>query len=642
LSAIAIVLLGVVALYAVVATFKAVSLPATEWDSLAYGVNYAKIIFEKGRIPLIAGPSIGLEMSASYPPGVQLIAVQLYEFAGSVNDFYFRILSPIFGLATMLATYKFAIIARKDTTFAIFAVFILGSIPFFWELFIQETYMMGLALMATLAGFFFYKAYISNGAWTREYEILGILFCSFAALTSYIGVFAFGLLLIYAVCARISPKRFGLLGIIALVITIPWFARNLLFLGNPLYPFFGIGKYLDPILRNSTVQHFKKYALIPTFNWVSTLSKLGIAILLPAVGYFTFSKRKSFLVIPALYFLLVSFTMMVLHLPFPRYLIIALPCSAAILSLAIKWLLSLRNPARFVAVPLVALFVISSVVVLPYMNSTKSPAEIGEDEWGYLSRVFEEGDAWNWINENTPENARIATYDIKEYYLNRSVLALDGNESAPLYKMSTIEECISFLQTKHVTYFLSVPWTSPNDTRLPAAYEKCPLTRHLGDARYLPPVYVGSKGSTVYHVGAIDAAEWFKERGFVCPTNHIDATLNTTSPYSWLHLPIPVDYRNNYGNGKMVFSLTGCDNATVELWYGEVPKVNITSSVKELQEMGYENMSIWQGYNSEADAALEWLVGRAGYFTLRVRNNGLPVENSSLTLDLKFHYYWET
>ena len=49
-------------------------------------------MFETGKIPLIAGPSIGLEMSASYPPGIQLLAVYLYTFAGNANDFYYRMI----------------------------------------------------------------------------------------------------------------------------------------------------------------------------------------------------------------------------------------------------------------------------------------------------------------------------------------------------------------------------------------------------------------------------------------------------------------------------------------------------------------------------------------------------------------------
>ena len=184
LNALHAILLIVISIFVIAALYKTVSLPATEWDSLAYGVNYAKIIFEKGNIPLIAGPSIGLEMSASYPPGVQLIAVQLYVLAGNANDFYYRVLSPIFALATMIATYKFAMTVSKNRTASVFAIFTLSAIPTFWELFIQETYFMGLTLMLTLSALFFFKAYNSNHSEAKKYETLGTLFCCFSALTS--------------------------------------------------------------------------------------------------------------------------------------------------------------------------------------------------------------------------------------------------------------------------------------------------------------------------------------------------------------------------------------------------------------------------------------------------------------------------
>ncbi|HIJ07733.1 TPA: hypothetical protein HA274_00015, partial [Candidatus Bathyarchaeota archaeon] len=222
----AVIPLAVVTVYLIVAVHRAITLPATEWDSLAYGVNYAKIIFEEHSIPLIAGPSIGIEMSASYPPGIQLVAAYLYAFAGNANDFYFRILSPIFGLATMVATYKFASTVSRNRIVSIFAVFTLIAVPFFWELFIQETYMMGLTLMVTLAGLFFVKANNSDPSLAKKFEVMGTLFCCFAALTSYIGLAAFGLMLLYSINVKLSWKRFALLSAVACIIVVPWYARN--------------------------------------------------------------------------------------------------------------------------------------------------------------------------------------------------------------------------------------------------------------------------------------------------------------------------------------------------------------------------------------------------------------------------------
>jgi hypothetical protein len=657
-----------VSVYAITAIYKSVTLPSTEWDSLAYGVNYAKIIFEKGSIPLIAGPSIGLEMSANYPPGVQLVAVILYNFAGTVNDFYYRILSPIFGIAIMITTYKFALILSREKITAIIAVLCLSVVPFFWELFIQETYFLGLTLMLILSAFLLFKAYNSDPAEGSKFEILGTLFCGFSALTSYIGLAAFGLLLFYGINKRFSLKRFARLNGLFLAIMLPWYSRNFLLLGNPIYPFLSVGEYLDPLLRSSTIQHFQNYATLPLYAWLIAISKMGAIMLFIVIAYLTFSKQKNllmilpsklnktlvqnipsylqnhFFIIILSYLLLISTLIMFIHLPFPRYLVIALPCSAIFFSIIIKSFLTMNNLTRAIAVTLILMVAILSILVLPYMNSAKPSARPGDDKWSYLIHVYEEADAWKWINENTPLDARIATYDIKEYYLERDILPLDGNESELLYKVDTIEEGIDFLQCKRITYVLSVPWASPTDPRLPPAYKFCVLTRYLGDPHYLPPVYVGAHGATVYHVGPIDEETihaQFAQEGFAPPIKHVtinaSATNNTRTYIGRLYVPLPVDYRG----GKMTFSVnSSCQSLEVELWTGVIPAEMIADPVGEF--MFVKKWSIQTSNSSSVEnPSFEWQIGRAGYFTFRFVDKETSVEDFDVTLDLKFYTYWE-
>ena len=637
------VLLIVVAIFVIVAIYQTVAYPSMEWDSLAYGVNYAKIIFENGRIPLIAGPSIGLEMSANYPPGVQLIAVYLYVFAGNPGDFYFRILQPIFGLATMIVAYKFTMVATKNRVAAVFAVFTLSAMSTFWELFVHETYFMCLTLMVTLSAFFFFKAYNSGVADAKKYEIVGTLFCCFAALTSYIGVFSFGLLLLYSINKRLSVKRFSMLAVLGLFVSLPWYLRNVLLLGNPVYPFFGVGNYLDPVLSTSTLQHFQNWADVPFFGLFSTICKIGVGILFLAIVYLTV-KRKNFLLVFPFYLFLIGLAIMGLHIPFIRYLIIALPALAIVLSASTNFLLTKRILERTTAVILVSLVLISSVAILPSINSFKPTPPSGDDKWSYLSYVLEEADAWKWINENTPSDARIATYDIKDYYLERSVLPLDGNESAPLYTMDSIEESMNFLEERNVTYILSVPWAAPSDIRMPPAYKWCVLTRYLGDPDYLPPVYVGLNGTAVYHVGAIGEEmvyASFGEKGFAPPIKHVSVNLmvsNSTSPASGkFYIPVPVDYRE----GLMMASVNSSMHlVSVELWKGRIPEVVTNPSGT------YIPLKQWpiQSANSSGveDPSFVWQTDKWGYFTFFIIDQEETFKESfNVTVDLRFYNYWD-
>ena len=80
------------------------------------------------------------------------------------------------------------------------------------------------------------------------------------------------------------------------------------------------------------------------------------------------------------------------HIPFVRYLIIALPALAVILAASAK---SFTTPhptvERMTAVTLISLVLVSSVLVLPCINSLKPTPTRGKDKWSYLSQVFEEG-----------------------------------------------------------------------------------------------------------------------------------------------------------------------------------------------------------------------------------------------------------
>lgn len=637
------ILLIAIGIFAVAAIYQTVAYPPREWDSLAYGVNYAKIIFENGRIPLIAGPSIGLEMSANYPPGVQLIAADLYVFAGNAADFYYRILQPIFGLATILATYKFSMIATKNRTVAVFAMFALASMSTFWELFVYETYLMCLTLMLTLAALFFFKAHNLRGADTKKYEVAGTLFCGFSALTSYIGLFSLGILLLYSINRKISVKRFGELAILASVIILPWYMRNLILLGNPVYPFFGIGNYLDPLLLKSLMQHFQNWSNYPFFSVFSIICGMGAVLLFFAITFFTVAKRKKFHLIFPFYLFLVGLTIMAVHIPFVRYLVIALPALAVILAASTK---ALRPPhtllERTSAVALILLVIVSSIMVLPSINAIKPTPTRGNEKWSYLSQVFEEGDAWQWINENTPEGARIATYDIKEYYLERDIFTLDGSEAAPLYKMDTIEKCIAFLEERNVTYILSVPWATPLDTRMPPAYKQCLLTRYFGDPSYLPPVFVGLNGTAVYHVGSLEGETgyaYFAQKNLVPPIKHLTVSVsvtNSTIPSSGrFYIPVPVDYKE----GLMDVSINSSKQlVNVELRNGVIPETTNTSLLEK-----YELLERWPNEPADSsgvkDPSLTWQINKTGYFTFLIVNQENRSFNS--TVDIRFYNYWD-
>ncbi|MCW4000206.1 MAG: glycosyltransferase family 39 protein [Candidatus Bathyarchaeota archaeon] len=629
-------LLAIISVLIVASTYSALALPATEWDSLAYGVNYARLIFQNSHIPLIAGPSIGIEMSAAYPPGMQLTAASLYTLAGSANDFYYRLLSPIFSLTILLVTYKFAMQFTANRTYSFLAVAALALVPFFWMLFIEETYLMALTLMMTLCAYFFFRAQTAGPGEAKKYEASGVLFGAFAALTSYIGLAAIGIFLIYALHKKISLKQAAPLAALGLAIIFPWYLRNLLLLGNPLYPFFGIGKYLDPLLLSSTTQHFQHYALDPLYHWTTTLYKAGAVLLVAGTAIFTFYRpRRNLRVALPLYLLLVSVAVMAFHVAFPRYLIIALPALAVLFAYGFT---NIPNRFKLPKIIPAAFFVLAVVllgaVMLPYANTVKPLVQPGETKVAYLSHVFEEGDAWQWINQNTPANTRIATFDIKGYYLNRSILPLDGNESAPLYHMSGIEEALAFLEGRGVGYVLSVPWAGPTDIRMPPAYDLCILTKYLGTASFLPLVFVGANGTSVYHVGPVDTqtiTEDFARRGLVYPLRQFSVNVTVTDscyPYKGeFYLPIPVEYRGL----NITASAFSSHPIELHLWTGLID----TYVVDNPYNFMVANSEY--GLAGNSTASFNWGIDKAGYFTIRVVDKASSFQTPfNVTVNVEF------
>ena len=391
------------------------------------------------------------------------------------------------------------------------------------------------------------------------------------------------------------------------------------------------------------MQHFQNWSQVPFFSLFSIICKVGAGILFLAIMYFTFAKRKQFHLILQLYLLLVGLIVMGVHIPFVRYLIIALPALAVLLAVSAK---SLRPThalvERITAVTLISLVLISSVLVLPCINFFKPTPTRGDGKWSYLSQVFEEGAAWQWINENTPIDARIATYDIKEYYIERGIFTLDGSEAAPLYEMDTIGESIDFLEARNVTYVLSVPWAAPLDPRMPPAYEWCVLTRYLGDPRYLPPVYVGLNGTAVYHVGALEedtVYASFAQEDLAPPIKHltvnVTVTKSTDPASSKLHIPIPADYKG----GLMMASVNSSKHLiSVELWKGIIPEAGTNPSGIPIKEQPIQTANS----SGVENPSFVWQVNNGGYFTFLIFDREETFEDSfNVTVDIRFYNYWE-
>jgi hypothetical protein len=267
--------------------------------------------------------------------------------------------------------------------------------------------------------------------------------------------------------------------------------RNWIFTGNPVYPFlytiFG-GKNIDAWMLNTGFNgHFTKISEVTGFSL--TLPNLLLSFftiffkpspyealdLGPFLGSFIllaifFISRKArrsdvFLLSWSLsYLFLWRFTIST----FLRYLVVVIP-ALSILSgnTLIKLHQRLKSieqiPTKQILLSITFLIVIGGFCLPTFINAArgyKTPAfsvpSIGSEE--FLQRRFLGlWDAVNYINERTPEDAIILTYDHSlSYYLTRQLLFVDEPHLKPLHIDHSNEEILAFLHDYNVTHILLV------------------------------------------------------------------------------------------------------------------------------------------------------------------------------------------
>uniref|UniRef100_A0A7J3Z944 Glycosyltransferase RgtA/B/C/D-like domain-containing protein n=1 Tax=Ignisphaera aggregans TaxID=334771 RepID=A0A7J3Z944_9CREN len=641
------------------AVHQAIAYPAVEWDSLAYGVNYARIIYENDGIPLIAGPSVGLEMSAAYPPGMQLIAVFLSLWSEHFDDFYYRILPPISGvlLALLLMELDSRLLSVK-APIPLISLLLLISTGLFWQHLILDSYIMHLSLMifATMYLLILTLRTQDCGYSIDRLMILASLHAGFAALVSYFGLITLFSLIAYLLFAwlrgaKVDTKRVLVVLATFAFVACPWYLRNLMLLGNPLYPFFGIGKYLDPLLYNSTVLHFKSYKVKYAFQGFQLLLLDVVRSCNVTTLIYTFAplpyalskfikflanrraERNSIEVFICLEYL-VSLTffimIVVLHVPFPRYIVLFLPLFTLALTLSIRAFSSLYRIKNCTKVfsTLLAMFICVSVVAsYMYMISVKNPPTDVNNLWDYLDYYFSgDASAWRVLNELARTGEVVATYDIREYYLKPRVVLLDGWRARGLYYVNDIMSALKILEDLNVKYILTTPSTTPGDHRVPLAYFINPITRHLGSDLF-PVLYVSPSGATVYLVNyggngmqspstltlMKDFVVLIPNKTFVFNITNITITNNTTPPSSQIYLAIPCDYRLS----RLIISSKSYGyNISLEIFKGIIPE-DLTTDWWSKYVMLARAPHLQKAFG-ERDPYLEWEVDACGYFTFKI------------------------
>jgi len=493
----------------------AVMFPPLEWDSLAYQAYYSKLVYENHGLPVLFGPSIGIEMSAAYPPAYQMLGCYIYVIAGEPNTQFMTVLSYAAGVLSLLVVFLFA--HQTVSSHRMYAVAAALAVPFFLA-FSASPHYLSLLILFNALYLYYLTTYILEDNATSLY--LSVAFLGFACLTSYLALASFLFLVLAYARKRFSLKTLFKTLVISGVLASPPLLRNFWFTGDPLFPLLGIGHQLRNPLWVSNASHFRVqrvYAGLEVtspfsildflMNRISSVRPLLPLLMVVGVLFLLFfrpkTREKKWL---ALSFVASIFIFMV-RPAFDRYLLVYIPVYASFFA----WLLYkseelsfnfFKRSLQFALIASLGIVAVGILITGPMMVAShlKQFPDRPLDQWAYVRQFYpHDTPCWRWLNENTPEDSYVATYDIRYYYIDKKIFPLDGLEAVQLYDMSA-EEALTFLQERNVVYWFSSRWTSPSDATCPPAYFDNPLTPLLG-TDVLPLIFISGQ-SAVYAVGA--------------------------------------------------------------------------------------------------------------------------------------------
>lgn len=415
--------------------------PPTDYDGLMYHLTAPQTFLREHRL-----------VSFDHNPGANFPATteMLYAIAlGLGSPMAAKVLHLSFGLLTTLALFCLArhFLGREA---AWLSIAVLWSIP----VFVTEA---GWAYVDLAWTFYETLAIFAFLLWTqrlnRGWLIFSALFMGFALGTKYVALYGFLLLVVAIATVGWVAHRRGLqgvakdlllFGVVSGLVASPWYLKNWLWLGNPIYPFFIGGLNYGPhqveatayLARNRGLGHCLRCYLLLPWNIYTRSEHFGhvhpawpspLYLLLPFWVLWRMNRIVNLLL--ALSF--VRFALWAVSTQDLRYLLPIYP----ILSVATAYILGrATGPGRFKQLRRSMITVLALLVMLLSLKVQTTiedwslgntlPVVLGlESQVNYLGRNLIDYPATEFINDNLPLDAEVLLIgDARGYYLRRQYI----------------------------------------------------------------------------------------------------------------------------------------------------------------------------------------------------------------------------
>lgn len=529
--------------------------PVLEWDATAYHAETARRWFQdRPSPPLEFGPSIGYQISGNYPPLFPASGAAIYVLLGRFDDVYLRVLSPLLFAAVLLIVFGYAR-RRLGEAAACFSVLLILGTPLMVMYAAWPTSYMLLAVMmlATVV----LADVAARGKGSLSWAMAGVA-AGLALLSHVYGVAALAAPIAAALFirgqsgSRRAARGAAVAVAVAVAVASPWLLRNLLLLGDPLYPlasppfagkglvqpfwgasrdliraaalnYWDMGEQSVPRVTQAATALFDRH-LLPT--------GLYFGILLGAYGW----RRARTLTYLSSVLVALLATLILPGWFWLRAIVPALPIAAIATGAGLARLsaetggLCLAERAGFRWLVRGAAPVIIAVILGPgaCMGAALAVAGPNQDTWttnlGPRDNLLQStenlgssdlqlwttfsGDVafWGWIDRHLSGGDGVATLEIRTYYLRDpgGLFYLDGKEAEPLLSITSPSAAARYLLVQGVRYIAIPSWSVDASTGSPHA-DLLPLYEHLGSARFpaIAAFPVGESGwpSVVYAVG---------------------------------------------------------------------------------------------------------------------------------------------
>ncbi len=423
------------------------------------------------------GPSLGIGLASNYPSSYQVFSSFIYYFTGTGMD-AIRINSLIIALLLALLTYEWS---KKifGGRLSVYSAMIFFSMPFVVIFSRTSSHYIYFLFNFSISCYLLHEFLLKNGP---KYLYSSFIFAAFTLSVTYLGFFIVPILLLSLRSA--GKKEIFVAFFLLLIMCCPWYLRNLVELGNPIWPFGG-GRYIDKMVMQETMGQLNSMSKSSGFNY-ETVFDLRSSTRRLLFSYIDYSDASIYHGLNP-FFILFAIPGTVLLLKkrdrrdlefFAVWLFLCLVMYVVLSSFWSRYLVMVTVPVVFLSVYAIEIIdnwasdndlgvfskMLTLVLVLLYIQSLYLSVfwtDCGCDVSAYagdrdkiLERCYgDDYGVWKWVNENLSGDSKIATTDsLKLYYYDIPAVEFNSWTLKELHHSQTMEDIMGVLNDNGIGY----------------------------------------------------------------------------------------------------------------------------------------------------------------------------------------------